>query len=1211
MPPALTKHKRNQRPMLDRRKAQLAFSHDPLRRSDRLPAGAVPAGTVVAVTLRIDAGNGEDVREAWLEVLDVAADAEAEGPAGLDASASAHDAGGLGAAGRFAWKRIPLQPVAGGLEACIDTAGEPRVLFYRFHLVTAEGDVVYGRREDGLSTAGQAVALPDDSLLPYEAHGFQLTVHDPAFAAPAWFAGHVMYQIFPDRFARGTGGVRWEGVEAHERRGWPVRIHEDWNEAPDWREPYDPVDFFGGTLQGIEEGLDYLASLGVRAVYLNPVCEARSNHRYNTGDYEAIDPLLGTWDDFRRLAAAAEERGIRLVLDAVLSHTGAASRYFNADGSYDSFGAAQGEGSPYRSWYDFTPMPTGAPYRCWWGDETLPETNERDASWQRYMLGEDGVLAGWFAAGAKGVRLDVADEVPDDVLEKVRSCVKGSDADAVIIGEVWEDPTTKESYGQRRTYALGRVLDSVMNYPLREALLRYALDVEPAAALATFLKLQKANYPGPLYASLMNLLSSHDVERVRSVLAVGSEFRDRDRSQQAALVADIDGGADWRASRLQRILATLLYTLPGVPCLYYGDERGMQGGRDPFDRATFPWSGPRADCGQDLTECYRDLGRLRNSLAALQSGSAAFYSCGTEVVAVLRVSRDAGPVPQIVLCAANRSDVPQTIAIDLVDASAGLAPEDAAAVRQTSAMPRVLFAAEPWRVNADVAPTCEDGIFTCRLDGMQACVFALGPGLAAPLERGTGVICHVTSLPNPGADGENVAFGTLGAPARRFVDALVAQGVRYWQILPLNPTDEFGSPYAGLSAFAGNTRLLAADELPDAGGPAYDGFLARNAAWLLPYATFAAIKAVVGEVPWQQWPEAYRTWRPELANDPALAAEVRRECERQFAFDWQWRALRAYANARGVRIVGDMPIYVSVDSADVWAHQEYFSLDENGCVADQGGVPPDPFAAEGQLWGNPTYRWDVLRENGYDWWLDRFGRLFDWYDYVRIDHFIGLESYYAIPAGKTAFEGSWLPGPGIDLFERAYERFGPLPVIAEDLGLVTPAVKLLLARTGMLGMGVLQFADGDPREFWKPDLGKMCYTSTHDTSTLLGWVKSRYGLAGDAGGSGDASGAGAVDSSETVSSSDSEPSEATDAAGPSASSPLDAAARALAREFMAKVVDSDADVVVFSLQDVLELDDSARMNVPGTTDENWGWQARQADLEACMGRLRRMTRKRR
>ena len=337
-----------------------AFAHDPVRRRDRVPAGAVPVGTAVELTLRVDAGVRGCVTGAYLEVLDaapspgsaggVAAGADAEGADGAAATGMPADgasfAEAAAAARAAAWAAAPMEAVDEGFRARVDTSGEPRVLFYRFRIETDAGVVYYAARTDQLTTAGHAFMLEGDASSACAPGGFQLTAYDGAFQVPAWFPGSIMYQIFPDRFARGDAGIRWGGVDSHARRGWPVEVHEDWNEPPAWGESYDPVDFFGGTLAGIEQKLDYLASLGVEVVYLNPICEARSNHRYDTGDYEAIDPILGTWEDFERLAASARSRGMRLVLDTVLSHTGAASRYFNEAGRARRSHHRRGMGGP-------------------------------------------------------------------------------------------------------------------------------------------------------------------------------------------------------------------------------------------------------------------------------------------------------------------------------------------------------------------------------------------------------------------------------------------------------------------------------------------------------------------------------------------------------------------------------------------------------------------------------------------------------------------------------------------------------------------------------------------------------------------------------------------------------------------------------------------------------------------------------------------------
>ena len=721
-----------------------AISHDPCRAGDRTPGGAVTVGTQVRVKLRVDVSALAGARIEAVEALLW----EGEG----------------------AWRPMPTWACEDGYEATLSPEPYPHAAFYVFKLSLPHDEVAYCVPcADGRSTAGEVV-LPEvdggwgddgwhyagarlearpggdfglEGVLP----GFQLTVYDPAFETPDWLAGAIMYQIFPDRFARGSGGVRKQGLGYHERMGRPVRLHGNWGEPVEFTgrsgtdADYDPVDFYGGTLDGIREELPYLASLGVEVLYLNPVFEARSNHRYDTADYERIDPLLGDEQGFRALADEARGLGISIVLDAVLSHTGDDSRYFNARGTYDELGAMQGPQSAFRTWYDIHESTEGVTYRSWWGFESLPEVDEHDPSWQQYMLGDldsgcdhggegvapetdgravepTGVLPLWLARGARGYRLDVADELPDDVLERIRASVRTARPDAAIIGEVWEDATTKTSYGCRRTYALGRALDSVMNYPLRGALLGFATGALDAYQLATFLKAQQANYPGPLYRCLMNLLSSHDVERLRTVLAVGGPVKHLPRDEQVKLVASITPAADARAARLQRMVAGLLYALPGAPCVYYGDERGLQGGGDPFCRATFPREyeaeaspvrvsgdaagefvpaktcsgqvdrptsqidrdqtgqaaprtghGPvglpesRTDIGEDLTAFYRGLGAMRRASQTLRTGSLACCARGEDVLCVVRWLPGSD---EIVVVAANRSTTMQGVAVDLL-----------------------------------------------------------------------------------------------------------------------------------------------------------------------------------------------------------------------------------------------------------------------------------------------------------------------------------------------------------------------------------------------------------------------------------------------------------------------------------------------------------------------------------------------------------------
>lgn len=1142
--------------------------------------GAVPCGSEVNITLHVESDVLSLVHDTELELFEPEES-----------------------------KQIPMQRFEKGFTVTLILDGSPRVVFYRFKAHTEIGDLIYSARVDGRSTSGSAYLFsPDDIENPMASdaqegpfpiqmqaadRGFQITVYDPGFSVPRWFGESGMYQIFPDRFARGEAGIRSQGVLSHRDRGWNVSLHEDWNEPPYWGDPYEPMDFFGGTLKGISEKLDYLESLNIKTIYLNPIWEARSNHRYDTGDYETIDPILGDWDDFKQLCRMAEDKGIKVILDTVLSHTGTSSKYFNLDGSYDSIGAIQGDASPYYCWYEFRDTDGGLKYRCWWNDPTLPEVNEGDQSWQRYILGiehdaegigiGDCVIRKWLENGTSGLRLDVADEIPDDVLDLLRMSVKDADEDTVVIGEVWEDPTTKESYGVKRRYALGSSLDSVMNYPLRANLIRFANGSIDAIELSTFLKSQRLNYPKPMYHAMMNLLSSHDVERIRSVLSLGYEFREYERDDQLDLVNGIEAYADERGARLQTMLAMILYSVPGVPCIYYGDERGMHGGRDPFDRATFPWNAERGDCGIDVTEQYRQLGYIRRYVRALNGGEAAFYTYGKDVICVLRILPESDDA---ILCIANRSERPHRIAIDLFEDDSGLSKRAKEYLRYRCEGFRCISTSDiffPMAASIDCA--YEDGIVVIDVEPMHSYAFH-GKAksdviysiegldsfrLGKTMEPGLGVICHVTSLPGDSAEG-----GTFGDSMLRFIDALSENGYKYWEILPITPTDEYGSPYAGISAFAGNLDLLDSSDIQfDASDQdEYAAFLDRNGKHLRPFAAFRAIKRSVGEIPWYDWPDEYRDYSDELLDLPELQEEMEQELRRQYLFDRQWRKIKGYANANGVKMIGDMPIYVSVDSADVWANREYFMVDSDGTILEEGGTPPDRFSADGQLWGNPTYRWDALADTGYDWWLDRFERMMDWFDYTRIDHFIGFANYYAIEVGRSASEGVWREAPGSELFRVAFDRFGPLPFIAEDLGVVSDDVKKLLYETGFPGMDVIQFSDEDPRNGWVSEPNKVKFTSTHDTSTLLGWVLDA--IDADRERAKDISSRSLKDAFHVVLG--------------KASGELSDLDEVIARRR------NGNGVLIVSIQDILCLDDGSRMNVPGSIGGNWSWRISDDDF---------------
>lgn len=1007
------------------------------------------------------------------------------------------------------------------------TPAQTGVVWYSFDLAASDGATWrYGAREGWTTGEGDfAYGNPPS---------FQLTVYVPRQTQPDWYKNGIVYQVFPDRFARGADWrERAEKALAAHREG-PARVLvEDWDTPPAYRKSEDgdilEWDFYGGTLRGVREKLDYLADLGVTVIYLNPIFEAASNHRYDTADYLRIDPMLGDEEEFCALAREARERGISIMLDGVFNHCGQDSRYFNRYGNYPEPGAWQGDESPYRDWFFFNEDGT---YDGWWGNPDLPDVNEKSPEYRELICGQDGVVRKWLRAGARGWRLDVADELSDGFIEDIKAAMVAERPDGALVGEVWEDASNKMAYGKLRQYFEGTELDGTMNYPLRTALLAFVRNQIGAPEMAARLEQLRENYPRDAFFSCLNLLGSHDRERLFTMLGDAPDPDTLSEEECAAFRLD-EGHASLAMSRLW-LTVLLQMTLPGVPCVYYGDERGMEGFRDPYNRAAFPWDGGRMDCAT----VFNNAIAVRKALPVLTAGDFEPFADGEDVFGFWRRGEDGECV--CVLANASLHDA-HTVCVPM----AGEAVSD---------------------VVSGTAPAVVDGCAEAFLWPLGTAVlhFHKQRRLQEPLEPGMGVLCHVTSLPNEGGP------GTLGAPARRFVDWLAECGQTYWQVLPVNPADGYGSPYAGLAAFAGNACLLEKDpedvlaELKDADDdPDYQAFLEKNKYWLTPYAAFRAIKDLLGEGPWQEWPDAYARFSPGLARRVELADGVDRHRKLQYEFQREWDDLKAYANERGVKIVGDMPMYVSGDSADVWAERDIFELDEKGYAQVQAGCPGDGFDPEGQLWGNPTYRWDVLAARGYDWWLARLERAVETYDYVRLDHFIGFSSYYKIAKGKPAREGSFSFGPGLDLFRAAYQKLGPLPFIAEDLGVITPAVRALIAETGIPGMDIVQFSDGDVREGYEPKPGTVTFTGTHDNQTLLGFCQSRFGLEGDE-------------------------------------------AAQMADRIAASVLGSKNDVAIMPLQDVLGLDDAARMNVPGVAEGNWSWQAAWEDVVAATGRLAQM-----
>ncbi len=438
---------------------------------------------------------------------------------------------------------------------------------------------------------------------------WQLSCVPKDFIPPEDFRGKVMYQIFPDRFYK-DGACDLTGKLL------PYTVHENLRDVPEFLPDalgeVRNCDFFGGNLRGIEKKLDYLADLGVGVIYLNPIFKAWSNHRYDTADYKAIDEMLGTEEDLVSLCKAVHEKGMKIILDGVFSHTGNNSRYFDAKGVFGN-GAASNPDSPYRSWFEFQSYPDT--YTSWWGITTLPCTCELDEGFLNYIIDdEDSVIARWMRAGIDGWRLDVADELPDAFIARLRKRLKALRPDAILIGEVWEDASNKCSYGVRRQYFTAGELDSVMNYPFRTAILDYVLQRISAEDFQRSVMDLAEHYPSGVLHSLMNMLSTHDTPRLLSLLSptpAPAEKRDR---------------AGYRMSPEDRKIALarfrtatfLQFVLPGMPCVFYGDELGTEGFEDPFCRSYFDWDRVKDN---DLVDFFRRLIGLKNQNAALRLGN--------------------------------------------------------------------------------------------------------------------------------------------------------------------------------------------------------------------------------------------------------------------------------------------------------------------------------------------------------------------------------------------------------------------------------------------------------------------------------------------------------------------------------------------------------------------------------------------------------------
>ena len=481
--------------------------------------------------------------------------------------------------------------------------------FYYFRIATPSGS--FRLFKEGDDTNMEAGALWQVSCVPAD------------FKTPDWAKGATIYQIFPDRFHK-SGECDLTGKLT------PYTVHKNWYEEVDWRPTPEGIvlnnDFYGGNFKGITEKMEYIASLGTNILYLNPISKSFSSHRYDTGDYKVPDPMLGTIEDFKEMVDAAHKRGIKVILDGVYSHTGSNSPYFNREGQFDSVGAFNSKESPYYSWFTFHNWPHS--YNSWWNFDTLPTVNKMDPAFVKFIItDEDSVIAHWLKLGVDGFRLDVADELPDEFLKLLYDRVKEINPDALVLGEVWEDASNKTAYNKRRTYFTNAELDSVMNYPFRTAIINYVRGFDGGKALKDTVMSIVENYPQEVVQCNMNLLGTHDTARILT-----------------ALVDDFDGSREEKAKRrlsrssmdvaVDRLLMAsfLQYTLPGSPSLYYGDEAGMEGYRDPFNRRPYPWYHE----DPEIMAHFLRLGQLRKNFDALRLGDIHFFEAGDKHIGFTR-----------------------------------------------------------------------------------------------------------------------------------------------------------------------------------------------------------------------------------------------------------------------------------------------------------------------------------------------------------------------------------------------------------------------------------------------------------------------------------------------------------------------------------------------------------------------------------------------
>ncbi|MBQ3017237.1 MAG: glycoside hydrolase family 13 protein [Clostridia bacterium] len=500
--------------------------------------------------------------------------------------------------------------------------------FVSFEILTVSGTVY------GMKGKGRALILCEKEC----GNHFQYSVADTSGFASDDFRGGIIYHIFVDRFNKG-GKVP--------KRDDAILV-DDWNAIPEYPEypgaHLENNTFFGGTLYGIIEKLDYIKSLGTTLIYLSPIFKAYSNHKYDTSDYMTVDEMFGGEQALKLLIKEAKKRGIGIILDGVFNHTGSDSIYFNKNGKYKTLGAYQSKNSPYYSWYDFQNHPNK--YTCWWGIEILPRINPDVKACGEYIAGDGGVIEKYAKMGIAGFRLDVADELSDDFIAKIKSKLREINSETLLYGEVWEDASNKIAYDKRKKYFLGAELDGVMNYPLRTGIIDFLKNKDKSALEYHFLDVM-FNAPTKVQHMQMNILGTHDTERIITILA-GIDVSEKSNDEISLL--SLSDEQLKKGIGLLKMAYTVLATVPGIPAVFYGDEVGLQGYKDPFNRRTYPWESPIVE----LRDFYQKIGRIRTDSDAYKNGKFTLLYMDSEI---LVFSRDDGTDMFITVINNSESDI--------------------------------------------------------------------------------------------------------------------------------------------------------------------------------------------------------------------------------------------------------------------------------------------------------------------------------------------------------------------------------------------------------------------------------------------------------------------------------------------------------------------------------------------------------------------------